>query len=154
MRKVTGFQKIFKEPLKTMKSLSVAVCVDERGGMTFFGKRQSRDRVLIQELLDSTKGKVYIRKFSSLLFEGHEDRIVVCEDPFSGAGDDDVIFIEDMPLKDKTNEIDRLIVYCWGKVYPSDKKLGFKPEECFRAIESSEFAGSSHDKITKTVYKK
>ena len=43
-----------------MKNITVALCIDERGGMIFNKRRVSRDRVLIAELVGSVEGKIYI----------------------------------------------------------------------------------------------
>ena len=42
--------------------MDVFVCLDDRGGMFFNHRRQSRDREVIQDMLDSLDGKpLYIR---------------------------------------------------------------------------------------------
>ena len=52
--------------------MKVAVCVDDAQGMTFFGKRQSSDRVLIEEFITSNSGRrVYITPFSARIFQNY-----------------------------------------------------------------------------------
>ena len=134
--------------------LTIAICTDDKWGMTFFGKRQSRDRVLIKELCDSTEGKVCISEYSLPLFADHKDKVKVGDDPVLIHEDGDVCFIEKPALLPDIESIDKLIVYGWCKVYPADGRLGFIPSEHFTVSECSEFSGSSHDVITKTVYVK
>ena len=53
------------------------------------------------------------------------------------------------PYKDKINSV---IVYKWNRQYPSDMKLDIEPSEGRVLVSSVEFAGYSHEKITKEVY--
>ena len=137
-----------------MKRITVILCVDDKGGMTFFGKRQSRDRVLISELCESTDRVIYISAFSEALFAPHEGRYKVCDDPLSECPDGGVCFVEDLALMPHLDSIGELILYKWNEVYPSDKKIDVPPDE-FRVVNTIEFAGSSHEKITKlTMWRK
>ena len=132
------------------RRLRVVLCLDDEGGMTFFGKRQSRDRVLIDELCSSTDGMIYISSFSSHLFGGHEDRVSVCRDPLSECPDGATVFVENLALKPYADEIEEILLYRWNRLYPSDKKIDISFDG-FRVISKKEFVGSSHDKITKLI---
>lgn len=137
----------------SMKNITVAICLDDKGGMTIFGKRQSRDRVLISELCDSVDGIIYISEFSKALFAPHEDRYRVSDDPLTECPDGGVCFIEDLALMPHLSEIETLLLYKWNRVYPSDKRIDI-PLDGFRVIEEHEFTGSSHDKITKLTMRR
>ena len=138
-----------------MRNLTVALCIDERGGMIFNKRRVSRDRVLISELVGSVNGKIYINEFSKLLFEPHSDRVVICADALNDAPDGAICFIEVPPLKPHIKDISRLIVYNWNRTYPYDLKLDISPEkEGFRLVSTYEFEGSSHEKITKEIFER
>ena len=135
-----------------MKRYTVALCVDDEGGMTFNNRRQSRDRVLLAELCSSANGRVYVSPFSTSAFP---DRAAIYEtqNPFTDAPAGAVLFIENIPLAPHINEIERLIVYRWNKCYPKDSYLDVDPlREGFSLESSVDFAGSSHDKITKETY--
>ena len=136
-----------------MKSITVALCVDDRGGMTVFGKRQSRDRVLISELCDSTDGIIYISAFSELLFAPHVGKFKVCDDPLAECPDGGVCFIEDRALMPYLSEIGELILYKWNELYPADHRID-RPLDGFTVVARSEFKGSSHDKITKLTMRR
>ncbi len=138
-----------------MKSISVIVCVDERMGMMFNKRRQSRDRVLIQDIINSCDEKIYIGEYSRLLFEPHEGRYAVCKNPLDDCPDGGICFIENLPLAPHVGNISRLTVYNWNRRYPFDMRLDIDIEkEGFRKVSETEFVGSSHDKITKGVYVK
>ena len=137
-----------------MKRYTVAVCVDDNGGMTFNGRRQSRDRVLLRELCETARGPVYVSPFSAKAFP-EDCPVTVLDDPFVGAPDGAVLFIESLPLKPHLTDIDALIIYRWNRSYPRDTYLDLDPvAEGFSLISSMDFVGSSHEKITKEIYKK
>ena len=130
--------------------MKVAICVDDAFGMTFFGKRQSRDRVLIEELLRTAGGRILISPFSRLLFEQYP-AVTVSESFLNDAAEGDLCFVENVPLKPYVDKIDTLIVYHWNRSYPSDKKLDIDLTG-WNLVSTEEFAGSSHEKITKEIY--
>lgn len=136
-----------------MRDLTVAICIDDRGGMMFNKRRQSRDRILIQELVESVEGKIYINSYSTLLFESHRDRVEITENPLVESPLGAVCFIENLPLAPYLMDISTLIVYKWNKKYPSDVRLDIDIiKDGFKLRETKEFQGSSHDKITKEIY--
>ena len=132
--------------------MRVAVCVDDAFGMLFFGKRQSRDRVLIQHLIERAEGRVLISPFSRLLFEQYP-QVTVSDTPLDEAQGNDLCFIENLPLAPYEDKIDVLYVYHWNRSYPSDKRLDIDLTG-WRLRETEEFVGSSHEKITKETYVK
>ena len=128
--------------------IRVAVCLDDEGGMMIFGRRQSRDRVLIDELCQSTEGKVYINGFSAGLFAAHTEQAAVVENPLAECPDGGTCFIENMAIIPYAERIERLIVYKWNRLYPSDVKIDVDLSG-YGVIAREDFVGSSHDKITK-----
>ena len=133
--------------------MKVAVCVDDAQGMTFFGKRQSSDRVLIEEFITSNKGRrVYITPFSARIFQNYPE-VIQSATALDDAGEGDVCFIENLPLAPYASRIEELVVYRWNRSYPSDFKLDLDLTE-WELVGGSEFSGSSHDNITKEIYKR
>jgi hypothetical protein len=49
--------------------------------------------------------------------------------------------------------VDAVTVYRWNRHYPSDRKLDLDLS-AYKLYTNTEFAGSSHEKITKEVYVK
>ena len=134
--------------------IKVAVCLDDEGGMMIFGRRQSRDRVLIDELCGSSDGLIYINSFSLPLFKEHEEKIAVVENPLAECPDGGTCFIENMALSPYVDRMERLIVYKWNRLYPYDVRIDVDLSE-FGVIAREDFVGSSHDNITKlTLVKK
>lgn len=133
--------------------MTVAFCVDDRMGMMFCRKRQSKDRLMRARLLSLCGGApLYMNPYSGKMFtdEG-EGPVAAREDFLSAAGAGDTAFLEDVDPKKIVRPGDRVIVYRWNRHYPSDLKctLDFTnrtPQSTF------EFAGSSHEKITEEIY--
>jgi len=137
-----------------MKKITVAVCIDEEGGMMFNNRRPTRDRVLISELLTSTEGRIVIHPYSQTLFRDSE-RVVVSDDPMETAEDGDICFIEQLPIKPQLSYVSRFIVYNWNTLYPKDKSFDVDLRGSgFSLVSESEFEGSSHERITKGIYER
>ena len=138
-----------------MKNLTVAVALDEREGMTIFGKRQSRDRVLIADFVTSMGDTpIYISPFSKVIFEPHKE-VNIVEDPFHDSCEGGACFIENYHLSHYIDMIGTLIIYRWNELYPSDVRFDLDVTAAgFKLVESYDFEGSSHAKITKEVYRR
>lgn len=136
--------------------MTVFVCIDERGGMTFNKRRQSRDRLLIDDVaLHADDGMIFVTDYSEPLFRESAASVVCVTNPLDSAKNGGYAFIENMHLSEYSDAIDELVVYKWNRHYPSDFKLDIKPDSNGRKLaEVVEFAGSSHEKITKEIYRK
>lgn len=132
--------------------MRVALCVDDLGGMLFNGRRQSRDRELKADLLrEAAPARLLISPFSADLFS--EGEVTVSPDFLKTAGEGALCFVEDAPLAKHAARIDELILYRWNRRYPRDLTLDLDPAAAgLRLVEVTEFAGYSHEKITKERY--
>ena len=138
-----------------MRRITVAVTVDDKMGIAFGKRRQSRDAKVIEDLLTSVESKIYITEYSLPLFDEHLDRVVVVNDVLADAPDGATCFVEAKEVSEYKSDMDKLIVYRWNRHYPSDKKLDIDPESSdLKMVCETEFAGKSHDKITKNTYYK
>ena len=135
--------------------IRVVVCVDEAGGLYFNGRRQSRDRVMISDLIKTVGDeRIYISDYSLPLFKGYEDNVKVCNTPLSECPDGGICFIELTQIGEYMVRVGEIIIYNWGEKYPADKRLDFSPKNSRMSLVSEySFEGSSHKKITKGVYK-
>lgn len=137
-----------------MKRLTVAVALDDECGMMFNNRRQSRDRVMIAEMIETAGGPIAIHQYSAKLFpEGTE--LIICDDPLRDAPRDSFCFIENLPIRERIEDISRFVIYRWNRLYPADKHFDVDlGREGFREIGSTEFEGSSHEKISKGIYER
>ncbi|MBR2443834.1 MAG: ribonuclease Z [Clostridia bacterium] len=129
--------------------MKIIVCIDDKKGMLFNKRRQSRDRLLIENLEKHLAGReVYISPYSKALFEKSAINYKVVENPIEvGQG---YAFIENTPLP---NDAEEIVVYHWNRHYPADTYFTMDIS-AYNKTSSEEFVGSSHEKITKEVYVK
>ena len=128
--------------------MKLIICLDDKNGMLFNGRRQSRDSAVVEDVLKSTGNqKLNILPFSQALFSVHTDRVSVV----SEIGDDGTYFIENADVLPFVNTVQEIVVYRWNRVYPSDFTCCIDFSQ-FQIKEQYDFAGSSHEKITKIIY--
>ena len=133
--------------------MKICICVDKKNGISFGGRRQSQDRAQRAEMLSMIGEKrLWVSRYSSSLFDESEN-VVVDDEFYCKAEDDDYCFIEDLDVDIEL--CDTVVLYRWNRLYPSDRVfcdnlnlLGFK------RVSNRDFVGSSHEKITEEVYRK
>lgn len=132
--------------------MKVIICLDDNGGMLFNNRRQSRDKEVLKDIINNLKGeKLRISPFSEKLFGDYSENVIVDEEFLIKASENDICFVENNALKDICG-IDEIVVYKWNRLYPSDFKCDIDFSRC-DLVDSVEFKGFSHEKITKETYK-
>ena len=131
--------------------MNIIICLDDKNGIQFNHRRQSRDQVVCHRMLELAQGSnLWMNGYSAKLFPG--DQVRVDENFLQSAGAGDYCFAEDADFLAYAEKIDKVIVYRWNKVYPSDVKI----EKAFLAgrklVQTEDFPGSSHEKITQEIY--
>ena len=134
--------------------MRLIVCVDADHGLSFGGRRQSRDRVLRERILELVgKDILWMDAYSAELFLDAAERIRVSENCLEVAGEADWCFAELQDLTAVADQVHTLVIYCWNRHYPSDRQLpSALLQACPRLFSRREFAGSSHACITEEVY--
>ncbi len=146
--------------------MKVIVCVDDGNGMLFNKRRQSQDRVLRDDVQKMTAGqKLWMNAYSARQFqEGSQTgenvtgvsetaALIVAEDFLRQAGENDFCFVENEKLLPYSDRITEVVVYRWNRSYPGDFHLDLDLKQ-WRLVQTTEFAGYSHEKITKEIYRK
>ena len=131
--------------------MKAIVCLDDRNGMCFNHRRQSKDRKLIADIVSRANGEaIWMNDYSAPLFcDGvatHVSEQFLTEAPPAAW-----CFVENQPLAPVKEHIDTLIVYRWNRHYPSDLYLDLNLEEG-SLVASEDFEGYSHEKITREEY--
>lgn len=129
------------------ETMTLYLCLDDRNGLQFNHRRQSRDAAVLEDIRSQLAGSLLIDPFSEKLIQEAEIPYVL---PPETAAD---FFAEDVPTEELLGKTQKIVIYRWNRHYPSDVKwepdftsLGFVPAE------TSEFPGTSHEKITREVY--
>ena len=123
----------------------------------FNHRRQSRDRAVVQMILDMTTGAALcIIEYSAPLFtEFAAPQIQVDAQFLDKAGPADYCLVENVDVSPYLPFIEKSILFHWNRSYPSDMKFPIKLDGGkWRLISTNEFPGSSHEKITMEVYAK
>lgn len=133
--------------------MKVIVCLDDHNGMMFNNRRQSRDKMVIKDIIETCNDKIlYMNYYSDALFDSYDNRAVYDTFP-THAKEDDFCFVENAKLLPFEDMISEFIIYRWNRVYPSDFKFDIPLSEHGWTLKSStEFPGNSHEKITKEIY--
>ncbi len=141
--------------------MTLITCIDTRLGLSFLGKRQSRDKLLSADIVNYAKGRrILIGEYSRPLFseagtELSENNIKVSENPMSEACDSDIVFLEGGVTEKTLLCASELVLFCWNRHYPSDKRLARSfIDENFTLTNTHEFVGNSHDNLTRYTLKR
>ncbi len=120
--------------------MKLIVCMDDKNGMAFNHRRQSRDRVLAERIMELTENaKLYIAPYSQTLFQA--DWVVVSPDYLTCAGQNDFCFAELENLNGYEDNVQELILFRWNRVYPADLYFPFHMEN-WSLIAREEFQGN------------
>ena len=126
--------------------MKLIVCLDDKNGMMFNKRRQSRDRVLIENVLELCKGeKLYTNEYSSKLFPENSVEVF---DSIENVGNE-YCFAENFTVNEEN--IEEIIVYKWNRLYPADTYFNIDLAG-WNLTETVDFEGSSHEKIRREIY--
>ncbi len=131
------------------------VCLDDKNGMSFNHRRQSRDVCLRTWVMEMTRGsRLWMSDYSAGQFsEKEREGIWVSNSFLEKAGEGDYVFVEDDALAPYERKVEKLVVFRWNRVYPGDRyfDLDLTGGQWHKA-ETRDFPGKSHKRITMEVY--
>lgn len=127
----------------------LAVCADDRLGISFGGRRQSKDAGVRRRLLELSGGNLRMSDYSARQFE---EPVYHGSDYLSGAKNGDWCFAENPDYEGFSEKIGRIVLFRWNRHYPADVCFRFPGK--WSLIRSEDFSGSSHETITMEVYEK
>ena len=142
------------------------VCVDDNMGMAFNHRRQSKDKVLKERMLQTAAGcHLWMSAYSAGQFEEatpKEPAIntatpmfhIHTDDSFmEKVGPGEYCFAETTDVLPFENSIEKLILYRWNRRYPADLYFNIPLEDHgWKLIHTEDFSGHSHEKITEEIY--
>lgn len=131
----------------------IIVCIDDKNGMTFNGRRQSQDRVLRGRIVSMAGAhRLWMNAYSAKQFADMDsDNIVTDEGFLELAGAGEYCFVENQDTSPYIHRIEGIILYRWNRTYPADFWFSMDMAR-WRLEQSRDFAGASHEKITEEVY--
>ena len=136
--------------------MNIFVCLDEHGGMSFNQRRQSMDRVIRENMLQTIgESNLYVNSYTAKQFKEDNEKLVVDDSCLETAETNAYVFVENCLLGEYVSNIEKIIVYRWKRDYPADLffdiDLTVSP---WKLLESKEFVGYSHECIGKEIYSK
>lgn len=125
------------------------VCLDDKNGMMFNKRRQSRDAAVIADIVAQADGSIlWMNSYSAKLFG---TGVRIDEDFLDKASQGEYCFVEGQDVSQVIDRVERIILYKWNRMYPSDVRFEMAMDG-WKLDEIRDFKGNSHEKITKEVY--
>ena len=130
--------------------MHLILCIDERDGLHFCGKRLSSDRALTDYILQHTKdSKLWMNAYSANLFAA--DHVCVDEAFLYKASDEEYCLLENIQLKPDIQPKSILLCH-WNRSYPSTSKFDRSMLAGMQLESVVDFPGNSHERITVERY--
>lgn len=138
--------------------MKLIACVDDKMGMMFHRRRQSRDRAVIENIVNMCgDARLWIAPESEPLLKETDASLGIAEDFLNRAGEGEYCLVETWPeqLSERFCEeyVETLILYHWNRSYPADQFFPLDLQR-WQLNTTEEFAGTSHEHIRKEIYDK
>lgn len=131
----------------------IICCVDEKNGMSFYGKRITMDRIMREDLralfpalsMDAYAYAMFAQDDADYIYEVCED-FTACSYP---------LFLETTPPSLYLDQIEQVVLYQWHRRYVSDVKMDIDLHDPMWELQDLKvLEGSSHEKITRAIYQR
>lgn len=133
--------------------MKIIVCLDDRNGMLFAGRRQSFDRCLTERICSMTKdSRLWLSSYSAPLFEAAAN-VCVDEDYLQKAQAGEYSFAEKALWPECLSGAEEIIVFRWNRHYPADVHFPAEHLQTRKLVQTEDFPGNSHEMITMEVYR-
>ena len=134
--------------------MKLIVMIDNDNGMLFNRRRLSHDLVLTEHLSQMIGDTpVWMNSYTALYYQIHFKNAVVSNHFMTEASHDEYCICETESVAQYEGLIDVIYLYKWNRDYPSTLKFDLDLSGWILK-ESTDFAGSSHEKITEEIYVK
>ena len=136
--------------------MKLIVCVDDRMGVMFNRRRQSKD-VKVREDMLAMLGEgqnLFVSPYTAKQFLPEEqERLYISENFLLEAGEEDICFVEDKDVSELADKVGSIVLYRWNRHYPSDRYFTLDLSG-YELISSLDFVGNSHPEMLKEQYQK
>lgn len=129
--------------------------LDDHNGANLAGKRQSKDRVVANKIVELANNHLYILEKTASFFKNNDMSNVTCT-IFSDLWrlpNDAVFFSEEVVPQELMEQAEKIYVFRWNRQYPSLTKDRVNLDAFHKTV-IDEFPGHSHEKITLEEYTK
>lgn len=125
--------------------------IDDSYGMMFHHRRQSQDRILRQRILQLSAGHtLWMNAYSAKQFaQDITSNIRISDTCLEKAANGDYCLIENLTALPYESKVEAILLYRWNRTYPGDFYFDIPLEaHDWKLIQTTDFSGSSHDRIT------
>ena len=136
--------------------MKLIVCVDDRMGMMFNKRRQSKDAKVREDILSMLEEgkKLFVSPYTAKQFLPEEqEKLYVSETFLLEVTKEDICFIEDSDSSKLVDKIESIVLYRWNRQYPSDQYFTLDLSK-YELVSSLDFVGNSHPEMCKEEYKR
>ena len=146
--------------------MQIIICTDSDGGILFNHRRVSRDIAVLRDICSLTRGRiVYVHPRTYHMIDLHKDDLDVADlaakmkvgkiqTIMKKRSNRIVYFAEQAIPAANLKNAKEIIVYNWNTKYPADVYLDKEILKGYVPVSEIEFAGRSHPKIIRTIYKR
>lgn len=129
-------------------------CVDQKNGMAFSGRRQTKDREVRRRILEEAyPGKIIMSPACAAQFqEDGQNRILCRTNPMGSAPEGSRCMIETEQASLYADRVEQIILYRWNTVYPADVYFDLPLETEWDIISRFVFDGFSHPDIVQETF--
>ena len=135
--------------------MKIIVCLDDNNGMTFNCRRQTKDREVRRDMLFLVRDQeLWLNTYSWKQFDPNKiyPQIHVDENFPAHAPENAYCFLESSDYLINKYNVTEVVIYRWNRRYPADTYFEFDFTGWKKESEK-QFAGFSHEKITREVWK-
>ena len=136
--------------------MKLVVCVDDRMGVMFNKRRQSKDSKVREDMLAmlGEGQKLFVSPYTAKQFLPEEqERLYISDNFLLEAGAGDICFVEEKEVSEVVDKIERIVLYRWNRHYPSDRYFTLDLSN-YELISSLDFVGNSHPEMLKELYQR
>lgn len=135
--------------------MTLYFCLDDRGGMLFNHRRQSRDAAVLEDIRSRISGDLWIDPISAKLMERAQIPYAYAPEEIAEPYENVHFFVEGRHPGDWVNFADTVVCYRWNRHYPADLYFDIDLTAMgYTLSETLDFPGKSHENITREVYVK
>ena len=135
--------------------MTLYFCLDDRGGMLFNHRRQSRDAAVLEDIRSRVTGDLLVDPFSAKLMERAQIPFAYAPEEITESIADGHFLVEARQPGQWVNFADTVVLYRWNRHYPADLYFDIDLTAMgFVLQETMDFPGKSHENITREVYVK
>lgn len=133
--------------------MTLYFCLDDRNGMLFNHRRQSRDIAVMEDIRSRVEGELLIDPLSRVLAEAAEISYSYAPGEVTQELQGSHFFVEDRVPGDWVGLASSVVIYRWNRHYPADRYFEIDLTALgFTLSETVDFPGKSHKTITREVY--